>query len=578
MKSWNILWGALLLSPTLLAIPVKLQAQDIIKARNYPQQYFRSPLDITPQASGTFGELRSTHFHAGNDYRTQQRVGLNVYAVADGYVSRVRVQIGGGGLSVYITHPNGYTSVYLHMDRFNASLAKLIKEEQYRLKRYDVDMALTAKQVPLTKGQVIGLSGNTGGSGGPHLHFEIRDTKTQNTLNSQLFGLQFADNIPPTIRGITLYDLEDPIVNEHTPRRHPQVKALATGKYGLVNTGVIPVNGKFSVGINTNDRHSGTTFTNGIYSIELTLDNKPVSTVVFEELSFASTRAIYSYVDYAYQLKTKVKIQKSFRDPGNPVNIFKYLANNGIMELKDQDVHELKYVVKDVKGNSSELTFKVQNKDSYQPTYKQVAGVKLLKYNAENTFSSDNLSLKMGKNVLYNDLNLLYSQGAKPANGYSQVQHVHNTYIPVLESYKLGIKADSSLPKSLTSKALIVSTQGGAQGGFYENGWVTASVRTFGSFYIAVDTIAPKIVARNLTAGKHVAAQKSINFTISDNLSGIQSINGYVDGKWVLFEYDPKNRHIWHTFDDLPAGSHELRLEVTDWKDNTGVYTAKFTR
>src|SRR5690606_17711563 len=160
----------------------------LIKTREYPTGYFRSPLAIPAQASGTFAELRSTHFHAGDDYRTQQRTGLPVFAVADGYVSRVRVQIGGGGNSVYITHPNGYTSVYLHMQAFSVPLAAIVKAKQYELQRFDVDIPLDEHAVTVKKSDRIGLSGNSGSSQGPHLHFEIRDTKTQAPLNPQLFG------------------------------------------------------------------------------------------------------------------------------------------------------------------------------------------------------------------------------------------------------------------------------------------------------------------------------------------------------------------------------------------------------
>src|SRR5690606_1599544 len=252
--------------------------------------------------SGTFGELRSTHFHAGDDYRTQQRVGLPIFAVAEGYVSRIRVQIGGGGNSVYINHPNGYTSVYLHMLEFNAQLAAIVKAKQYEQERFDVDVTLDSAAVLLKKGDRIGLAGNSGSSQGPHLHFELRDTETEAPLNPQLFGLKFPDNVPPTIRVITLYDLADEPFSEHTPRRHLSLTDKQTAR----------VNGRFGIGINTTDRHNGTTFNNGVYSIELFLDDKPISTVLFEELSFATSRAIHSYIDYPYYILEQTRVQKSF--------------------------------------------------------------------------------------------------------------------------------------------------------------------------------------------------------------------------------------------------------------------------
>ncbi|MFD2600274.1 M23 family metallopeptidase [Sphingobacterium corticis] len=350
----------LLLSSTALTA----QQKDIITARDYPVGYFRSPLNITPDASGTFGELRSTHFHAGDDYRTQQRTGLPVYAVADGEVSRVRVQIGGGGNSVYIDHPNGYTSVYLHLETFSDALTNIIRAEQYKQKRFDVDVMVEKGVLSFKKGEVIANSGNTGASGGPHLHFEIRDTKSQHPLNTQLFGLKFADRFAPTIQGLMVYDLNDDLFNEHTFRRPLATSAASGTNYRLSSNAVVKVNGKFGFGLNAIDRHRAGGFRNGVYSIELYVDGKPKSIVLFEELDFNTSRGIHSYIDYPHWKRTQAKYQKSFKDPGNPIEIFHQLDNGGIIELKDNEVHDVKYVVKDVQGNCSELNFQVQNSSS----------------------------------------------------------------------------------------------------------------------------------------------------------------------------------------------------------------------
>ena len=551
----------------------------IIKNREYPQNTFRSPLDIPHQASGTFGELRATHFHAGDDFRTQQRVGLPLFAVADGYVSRVRVQIGGGGNSVYITHPNGYTSVYLHMHEFNSKLTSIVRSRQYEEKRFDVDIALDEATVPLKKGERIGLAGNSGSSQGPHLHFEIRDSKTENPLNPQLFGLKFPDNIPPLIHGITIYDLGEEPFSEHTPRRHQQLKSAGAGNYTLASTLTIPVNGRFGVGINTVDRHNGTTFNNGVYSIELLLDDKPVSTVVFEELSFATSRAIHSYVDYPHFITQKARIQKSFKDPNNPINIFHALAGDGSLELNDNDAHTLTYRVRDVHGNTSTLSFTVKNTPGFTPNFKRIPGTAMFRYDKENTFSSESVEIIMPQNALYDHLYFSYHQGAKPAKGYSLVQHVHNNLTPLFESYELRIRPDNTLTDNLQEKAIIVDQRGNSHGGNYEDGMVRTKTRSFGSFHVAVDTTAPTIRPQNISAGKNMAALSRMSFLISDDLSGIQSFNGYMDGQWALMEYDPKTRTLWHVFEsNLPKGKHHFKLEVVDWKDNKRVYEVNFVR
>jgi len=553
------------------------QNKNIITSRNYPQGYFRTPLNIAPDASGTFGELRSTHFHAGDDYRTQQKIGLPLHAAADGYVSRVRVQIGGGGNSVYINHPNGFTSVYLHMDRFNDALTNIIRAEQYKQQRFDVDIELTEGQVKLSKGQFIGNAGNTGGSAGPHLHFEIRDTKSQHPLNPQLFGLHFNDNFAPTINGVMLYDLADPLFNESTGRRYQQLKSLGAGRYGLASGAPISVNGKFGLGINTIDRHRAAGFQNGVYSIELFLDGKTISTVLFEELDFNSSSAIHSYIDFPHFKRTKAKVQKSFKDPGNPIQIFKNLHQDGIIELKDEAIHDIKYVVKDVHGNCSELNFKIKNNPAYTAKRNPIKG-ELFQYNKDNAFTADELKIEIPKGSLYSDLDFVYSKSSAKPNSYSAVHNIQNNMTPLFSTYKLSIKP-TSLPKHLESKALITSVDAGSVGGKFENGWVTVNTKIFGSFYITVDTIAPIITPRNFSNGKNVSAQSKIDFTISDNFSGIQSFNAYIDDKWVLMEYDSKNRHVWHTFDtSLSKGQHKFKFIVKDWKDNEKVYEATFTK
>lgn len=574
MKRLTFILFSLLFTTTLL----KAQKTSIITSRDYPQNYFRNPLNIAMDASGTFGELRSTHFHAGDDYRTQQRIGLPLHAAAEGYVSRVRVQIGGGGNSVYITHPNGFTTAYLHMDKFNDALQKIVRAEQYKLERFDVDISLKENQVQLTKGQYIGNAGNTGGSGGPHLHFEIRDTKTEHPLNPQLFGLKFTDNFHPTINSLMVYDLNGNIFNEHTPRRALQVKQIRNGNYSLSQNSPITVNGKFGLGISTIDRHRAGGFQNGVYSIELFIDGQALSTAVFEELDYNTSRGIHSYIDYSHWKKTKVKIQKSFKDPGNPIDIFKTLKNRGIIELSENKVYNAKYVVKDVAGNCSEIDFKIQNNITPNPSQEIAATKQRFKYNEVNRFEQEDLLVIIPENVLYDDLDFIYSTDNKPANGYSVLHRVHNNLTPLFSSYNLRIKPQN-LPSHLESKALIASIENGSEGGQFENGWVTVNTRNLGSFYVTVDTVPPTITARNLTNGKNVSKQSKIDFTIADNFSGIQSFNGYIDGKWVLMEYDSKNRHLWHSFDSsLTKGTHTFKLVVKDWKENEKVYEAKFVR
>ncbi len=551
----------------------------IIQSQSYPKGYFRPPLDIPPQASGTFAELRTNHFHSGSDYRTQQRVGHTLYAVADGYISRIRVQLGGGGNALYIDHPNGYTSVYMHMHQFSDNITSVVRAQQYKEQKFDVDVPLESNVIPVKKGEIIGQAGNSGSSQGPHLHFELRDTKSEEPINSQLFGLQFPDNIPPTINGITVYDLGDDAFSEHTGRRHLLVNAGAGGNYTLAQNTIIPVNGRTGFGINTVDQQSGSSFRNGVYSIELLMDGAPIYTAVFERFRFDHSRAMNSHIDYPYYILKKTRVQKSFVDPNNPLTIYQNLVKNGIIAITGNQVHQITYRVRDVQGNTSTLSFRVQHNPTYKPEHKNIPGTAIFKYDKENRYSAEHIEITIPENALYDHLHFSYAQASKPAKGYSLMQHVHNRMIPLHLGYQLAIKPDETLPEHLYSKALIVDIQGNSNGGRYENGWVQTTARSFGSFYVGVDTIAPTIRPQNISEGKNMATLSRMNFLGSDDLSGIQSFNGYLNEQWVLMEYDPKTRVLWHVFEkSMPKGKQYFRLEVVDWKDNKQAYEVNFVR
>ncbi len=546
--------------------------------RTFPQNYFRPPLDLAPQASGSFGELRSNHFHTGTDYRTNQREGYPVYAVADGFISRARVQIGGGGNALYIDHPNGYTSVYMHLQKFNNTIAAVVKNKQYEVQQFDVDFPPGKNVIRVKKGDIIAYSGNTGGSGGPHLHFELRDTKTEETINPQLFGLTIPDAIPPTINGFTIFRLGDAPFSENTPREHLQLTG-SNGKYRLASNNVITVNGNTGFGIAAVDRNSASANQNGIYSVELLLDGKTIYHSAFTGLFFNHNRALNSYIDYATYIFKGQRIQKSFVEPGNPLTIYSNLVNNGLIDIKDDKVHEMLYQIKDIKGNTSSISFSVRYDPSLIINQHLKNGTSLLPYNKVNIIKKDDVLIDIPANSLYSDLNFLYSKSAKPAKGFSEVHHIHNRMTPLHSAYSLSIKADPELTPALQSKALFINSRGFSAGGTYKDGYVTGNVLELGNFYIGVDTEAPFIRPVNISANKVMSGVSQINLKISDNLSGIKSFNGYIDDQWVLMQYDSKTASLWHTFEsDLPKGKHTFKLVVKDAKDNERIYEVNFSR
>ncbi|CAM4148623.1 Peptidase family M23 [Pedobacter westerhofensis] len=551
------------------------EAQQIFSSNTYPLVDFRPPLDIVPPAlAGSFGELRGNHFHSGIDFRTNQREGYPVYAIADGYVSRIRVQNSGFGQALYLTHTNGYTSVYGHLSRFSPKIADAVKSISYQKKTFEMDEYPPADQFPVHKGDVIAWSGNRGSSGGPHLHFEIRDSKTENTINPQLFGIQIPDDIPPVIYSVYLYKLNKKTFNEYTPKQNFQVTGGA-GKYRLAANTII-VSGEVGFGITTTDRHNGNSGLNGVYSIELLLDGKTVFTSALERFAFENSKGINSHIDYPAFMTSRRSIQKSFVDPGNPMKIYYNLVNNGRIDLTDQELHEMKYIVTDSKGNKSVLNFTVKSDGKTISTPDEPDGIPFF-YNKENEFSTESVKVVMPKGTLYNNLNLIYKVKPRPVRGaYSEIHQIHNNLTPLHVGFELWIKADASLG-NLKDKAVIVSTGGSSQGGVFDNGYVKATARNFGSYYIAVDTVAPTIVPVNILEGRNMSGIPKMLFKIRDNLSGIKSFNGYIDGNWVLMEFDTKTATLWHSFDNHTGpGKHQLRLEAEDMKGNIKTYSINF--
>jgi hypothetical protein len=552
-----------------------LFAQGPIESRSYPQNYFRYPLDLPPSTAGSFGELRPNHFHSGLDFKTDQITGYPVHAAFDGYVSRLRVEFGGFGNAIYITHPNGFTTVYGHIERFSPEMEKLVRVMQYQQQSFLVDFNLQPMQLSVCKGDVIAWSGNAGASEGPHLHFEIRDTQTEETINPQLFGLTIPDKIPPTIYAIGIYQLDGNPFSEKTSRQFLAVTGNR-GNYHLTKPGVINLNGQIGFGITANDMTSASPNHNGLYSIELKLDGKTVYTFAVERFAFDQTHAINAYIDYPEFLKSRRWMQKCFILPGSKISLYPQSVNRGIISFNDDAIHQVEYVVKDVAGNTSTLTVIVKSSH----TADNVAAVKppgtLFHYDKTNEFSNDKVKVVIPVGNLYDDVDFTYSTLPKRPGAYSVTHRILNRFTPINDVYDLWIKPDSTIGK-YTDKAVIVNTDGVFEGGIYQDGYVKAQARTFGDYFVKVDTVPPVIIPINIRNGANMAKLKSIRLRIGDNLSGVKTYNGKIDGKWVLMEWDFKTKILSYTFNnDIAAGKHTFELAVSDNKDNNSHFIADF--
>jgi hypothetical protein len=546
-----------------------------IQSRPYPQGYFRYPLDLPPSTAGSFGELRPNHFHSGLDFKTNSRTGYPVHAVFDGYVSRLRVQFGGFGNAIYITHPNGYTTVYGHIERYSPAMEKVVRDAQYQQQSFEVDIKLTPTMIPVCKDEVIAWSGNAGASEGPHLHFEIRDTQTEETINPQLFGLTIPDKIPPTIYAIGIYHLDGNPFSEKTPRQFLPVTGVA-GNYHLVKPGVINLSGQIGFGLTANDMTSVSPNHNGIYSVELKLDGKTVYTFAVERFAFDETHAINAYIDYPEFLKTRRWMQKCFILPGSKISLYPQSVNRGIISFNDDAMHHVEYVVKDVAGNTSTLSLNIKSSPMrVDPSPVKIEGT-LFHYDKANEFSNDKVKVVIPIGNLYDDVDFTYSTLPKRPGTFSVIHRIHNRLTPIHDVYDLWIKPDSTIGK-YADKAVIVNTDGSCEGGIYEDGFVKAKARGFGDFYVKIDTVPPRIVPLNIKNGISLAKSRGIFLRIGDNLSGVKTYAGKIDGKWVLMEWDYKTKVLSYTFNnDIAAGKHIFELMVIDNKDNSSHFTADF--
>jgi len=550
----------------------------------FPENYFRPPLDIPMYLSGTFGELRPNHFHAGIDIKTQGVEGKKVYAAADGYVSRIKVTLWGYGNAIYITHPNGYVSVYGHLQRFSKKINSYVRKQQYKRKSYTVDLFPDKELLKVTKGEVIALSGNTGGSMGPHLHFEIRDAGNQHPLNPLLFkSIRIKDNVDPVILELAVYPVDDSsVINDVADTLFLAVQRK-NNRYFIDDT--LKVSGRVSFGLRAYDRMNGINNKNGIYQEQLYIDSSLVFEVQMKELSFYTSRYINSLTDYRYYQKKKRKLIRTQLDTNNRLAVYRRIEGNGIFAFNDTSVHRLKYVVKDAYGNWAAFRFWVKG---YQPDtiirkpgkiWPEHDSLVFVNYNNKFEMVADGFSVTIPANALYRSQFLNF--GKKPGNDdtYTGVFTIGNRFVPLQKYCSVWLKLNKQVPDSLTSKLYVArvdeKNNTNYAGGKFENGRMFFKTRSPGNYTVKIDTVPPVIKPVNVKNGKTVTRQKTLKFIISDKPTGIKKYAAFLNDKWILTEYNPKKALLTYRFDWLmKKGKNHLKLYVFDNRDNETVYEA----
>lgn len=561
----------------LLLIFTNAHAQ-LFPATNYPTNYFRNPLGIPLQLSANFGELRTNHFHMGFDIRTNQRENLPVYAAADGYISKIKIERFGFGRAIYIDHPNGYTTLYAHLNDFYPALNEFVKDRQYASEQWEQEIILPPGQFPVVKGQFIANSGNTGGSAGPHLHFEIRDTKTGNNLNPWLFNFALADQIPPYIYRFYFYDRR-----YSTYQLGPsEIKIKKTGNgYTSRDSVVILPTATFSFGLSAEDKTNTSAFLFGIYQAELYIDDTARLAFQLKNFSYTESRLVNAAIDYTTKYNGGPYIQHLSRLPGNHSSIFSSLAGDGVININDTLLHRAQVKVYDAQGNVSVLAFnfKYDPAATKQPLFVQNS-IPLLP-NQENTISYSDINVVFPPTAFYHMVPFVYAaQQAKDMASASNIHLLHNPAVPVQDSFTVRLKVNEQLPETLRDRVvmqLVSNRKKEAVKGTWQNNWMEARLWDLGSVRLLVDTIPPVVSLSGWTSGTSLKAHKSMALVVKDDAGEIKTFRAELDGKWLMFRR--KNDAFIHDFDSRTTpGKHDLKVIVEDQAGNLTQKNYSFTR
>jgi len=531
---------------------------------------FAAPLDIPLYLSGNFAEIRRNHFHTGIDIKTQGVEGKRVLAAEKGKVSRINVSPYGYGLALYIEHPNGYTTVYGHLLEYNDEIKQVVRQKQYEEESFRVDFS-PDEDIVVEKGEFIALSGNTGGSGGPHLHFEIRRTSDEHPLNPLKFGFDIKDDIPPRIRGVRFHPLSDTtlINGEHESKSF--VVHGSSGKYRLKSDGQIAVYGAFGISIHALDFLNGYPNKCGLYEVHLRVNEETICRQRFDELDFSTSRNINAYKAYDVYRTNNWHYHKSFIEPGNELEIYlPETKDRGIMHFAEAGTHNVNYVVKDAYENISTLNFSFETlaePNGALPEAKPYDAY--FKYDQENSFTySEELAVIVPEGALYQDLKLNFGREMPKSDLLSARYSLHHEMVPLDDYMEVSITADD-VPQNIRKHVLAAqySTAGYASyiTGSWEGDQFTFKSKSFGKFALAADSVAPELTPLTRTSGS-LNDNTVLRFRVSDDRSGIGSYNAYLNGKWVLTAYEPKAKTISVIFEGtnpLPSGN-ELRVEVED--------------
>lgn len=538
--------------------------------------HMESPVRNRISMTGSFGELRNNHFHAGTDIRSLTGVGGDdLLAVAQGFVSRIVIDADNYGKSLFVQHPQGYTTMYAHINRFRSDIEARIKTEQYKHKSFELDLTFQPNEIIVNSGDLLAYMGNTGSSRGAHLHFELRRTGTDEVLDPVAFGLPVEDDISPSIKRIKVYGFDGEGITTSEKIYSPSQ---------LSKTILVPGD-VMALGINALDQSDHSWNWVGIKTIKVLVDSQMIYFLSLDHWSLEDTKYINAHIDYKNKMASKGQFHRCFKLLGNKLSLYKTIENNGLYYIGDSLLHRVQLIVGDAKQNESKVEFNIQKVNYTTPVKKNENSQKLV-FDQEHILESESVKFDIPQGCFYenlcctldsckNSLPIAYSDwfGIKPNND------------PIHKPYKIAIKPSKSIPERLMSKCYIACKQGSryiSTGGNWEGEYLVSEFKKLGTFSIQVDTIPPTIIP--YTFRSNMPKNKFMSFGLYDNIISLGTAreiqyNAYIDGQWILMEHDAKTRSIKHYFeDDLSSGKHELLITAIDDRGNKREFNSTFYR
>jgi hypothetical protein len=566
----------------IILFAVAMTATNVIGSQPSAEKPLVSPLREAPSLSASFAELRADHFHTGIDYRTGGVQGKDVLAIDEGYVYRIAVSPTGFGKAVYVRHPSGLSSVYAHLRSFRPDIEEYVMQNQYSRKSFSVSLFPLRNQFTVSQGEVIAWSGNSGGSSGPHLHFELRDSSSEDPVNPLSHDwLDISDHMRPVIDKVILYPLthRSAVNNSHSNLTLRTVPS--DGSYGVSTASVPVIHGETGIGIKCWDTFDNSTNKCGVYSIELFADGLKVFSFTADRFSYSETRYINAHIDYAARINSGEYIHRLHIQPGDRLSMYDGHVGRGVLRFNDDGEHEIKILVTDSHKNRSWVTFRVRSVSKPPVAPAEPDCSKVIPWGRASDFTADGIRIHFPAGSLYDTLWFSYTT-RKSTNGFlSPIHSVHNETVALHDRIRLSVRPDTLLPGVGEKLCLAQINKKGVvsyAGGDYKYGFVSGEVNRLGDYTVTIDTVPP--TARfSFAKGANLTGRSQFTATILDTFSGVRSYEMLVDGEWILAEYDAKNNLLICR----PGKSkikentlHTIELMVTDNRGNNTVLKSEF--